>query len=146
MRVFVKGWQVIKSSARNWLLDYTHLKHTAGLSTLNNKNKECNMKKQTLHLFFEIPNNAITVILSENKLGIYLFMCSFADWWGWEVFIQLNLAPNQNSSHIKVLYIVNSLAPNEYKLVDEIAAGFESIVIWVTALIISITMYWDSLT
>lgn len=80
MRVFVKGWQVIKSSARNWLLDYTHLKHTAGLSTLNNKNKECNMKKQTLHLFFEIPNNAITVILSENKLGIYLFMCSFGGW------------------------------------------------------------------
>lgn len=80
MRVFVKGWQVIKSSARNWLLDYTHLKLTAGLSTLNNKNKECNMKKQTLHLFFEIPNNAITVVLSENKLGIYLFMCSFGDW------------------------------------------------------------------
>lgn len=79
MRVFVKGWQVIKSSARNWLLDYTHLKHTAGLSTLN-KNKECNMKKQTLHLFFEIPNIAITVILSENKLGIYLFMCSFGGW------------------------------------------------------------------
>lgn len=80
MRVFVKGWQVIKSSARNWLLDYTYLKHTAGLSTLNNKNKECNMKKQTLHLFFEIPNIAITVILSENKLGIYLFMCSFGGW------------------------------------------------------------------
>lgn len=80
MRVFVKGRQVIKRSARNWLFDYTHLKHTAGLLTLKNNNKKCNMNEQTLDLFFETPNNAVTVILSENKLGIDLFMCSFGGW------------------------------------------------------------------